>query len=70
MSSAYFYSYAGAQLPVGIFSDVLGTGNTILIFVLLACLGTMIFELAQNTIVATVGRALIGLGVGGIYSYS
>jgi len=67
MSSAYFYSYAGAQLPVGIFSDVLGTGNTILIFVLLACLGTMVFGLAQNTIVATVGRALIGLGVGGIY---
>lgn len=67
MSSAYFYSYAGAQLPVGAFSDVLGTRKTILIFVLLASSGTIIFGLAQNIIVATVGRALIGLGVGGIY---
>ena len=67
MSSAYFYSYAGAQLPVGAFSDVLGTRKTILIFVLLASSGTIIFGLAQNIIVATVGRSLIGLGVGGIY---
>lgn len=67
MSSAYFYSYAGAQLPVGVLSDVLGTRKTILIFVLLACLGTIIFGLGQNIIIITVGRALIGLGVGGIY---
>lgn len=67
MSSAYFYSYAGAQLPVGVLSDVLGTKKTVLMFVLLAFLGTMIFGLAQNVVVATFGRALIGFGVGGIY---
>jgi len=67
MSSAYFYSYAGAQLPVGMFSDVLGTRRTILMFTLLSFLGTMMFALAQDIVVATLGRALIGLGVGGIY---
>jgi len=67
MSSAYFYSYAGAQLPVGMFSDALGTKKTILVFTSLACVGTVIFALAQNMVFATLGRALIGLGVGGIY---
>lgn len=67
MSSAYFYSYAGAQLPVGMFSDAFGTKKTILVFTSLACVGTVIFALAQNMVFATLGRALIGLGVGGIY---
>lgn len=67
VSSAYFYSYAGAQLPAGVLSDTLGIKKTILMFTLLTFVGTMTFGLAQNIVVVTVGRSLIGFGVGGIY---
>lgn len=67
MSSSYFYLYAAVQPPVGVLSDTLGPRRVITIFTLIACVGAMIFGIAPNMTMATVGRALIGLGVGGVF---
>jgi sugar phosphate permease len=67
MSSAYFYLYAAVQPPVGLLSDTLGPRCVISLFTLIACMGSVIFGTAPNITVATIGRALIGIGVGGVF---
>ncbi len=67
MSSSYFYLYAAVQPPVGVLSDTLGPRRVITVFTLIACIGAVIFGSAFNMTMATVGRALIGFGVGGIF---
>ena len=67
MSSSYFYLYAAVQPPVGVLSDTWGPRRVIAVFTLIACIGTVIFGSACNMTLATVGRALIGMGVGGIF---
>jgi len=67
MASAYFYLYAAVQPPVGVLSDTIGPRRVVAIFTLIACLGCLIFGLAVNMLMAGIGRALIGIGVGGIF---
>jgi len=67
MSSAYFWSYAAAQIPVGIALDRTGVRNTIGVFGILAIAGNLIFALGATISIVTIGRALVGFGVGGFY---
>lgn len=67
MSSAYFYLYAAVQPPVGVLSDTLGPRRVIASFTVIACMGAVIFGTASNMTMATLGRALIGIGVGGVF---
>jgi sugar phosphate permease len=67
MSSAYFYLYAAVQPPVGYLSDTWGPRAVTTLFAVIACLGALLFGLAPNLTVATLGRALIGVGVGGVF---
>lgn len=67
MSGMYFYSYAAAQIPVGIMLDKIGTRKTLTVLGLVASLGNLIFSLSPTVSVLAVGRALIGFGVGGFY---
>jgi MFS family permease len=67
MSSAYFYSYAVAQLPVGVLADTIGSRKTVGLFALITLFGTLIFAFASNVMVLSIGRALIGFGGGGIF---
>lgn len=67
MASTYFYLYAAVQPPVGILSDTIGPRRVVTIFTLVACLGCLVFGYAQNMLMASIGRALIGIGVGGIF---
>lgn len=67
MASAYFYLYAAIQPPVGLLSDTIGPRRVVTIFTLISCLGCLVFGLAPNMFMAGVGRALIGIGVGGIF---
>lgn len=67
MASAYFYLYAAVQPPVGLLSDTIGPRRVVTIFTLISCLGCLVFGLAPNMFVAGCGRALIGIGVGGIF---
>jgi len=67
MSSMYFYVYAFEQPLVGHLSDVLGPRQVVGFWSFVATLGCVIFGLAPNIGWASVGRGLIGFGVGGVY---
>jgi sugar phosphate permease len=67
MSSMYFYLYAFEQPLVGYLSDRLGPRRVIGYWSMAAAAGCFLFGMAPNIGWASVGRALIGLGVGGVY---
>lgn len=67
MSSAYFYLYAAVQPPVGILSDTWGPRIVCTIFTIIAGMGAILFAVAPNITIATLGRSLIGIGVGGVF---
>jgi sugar phosphate permease len=67
MSSMYFYPYAVEQPLVGYLSDRLGPRRVVVFWSLIAALGCVVFALAPSIGWASVGRALIGFGVGGVY---
>lgn len=67
MSSMYFYLYAFEQPLVGYLSDRLGPRRVIGYWSLVAAAGSFLFGMAPSIGWASVGRALIGLGVGGVY---
>jgi len=65
MSSMYFYLYALEQPLVGHLSGVLGPRKVVGFWSLVATLGCVLFGLAPTIGWATIGRGLIGFGVGG-----
>ena len=67
MSGMYFYSYAAAQIPVGIMLDKIGTRKTLTILGLVASCGNLIFSLSPTVPILALGRGLVGFGVGGFY---
>lgn len=67
MSSMYFYFYALEQPLVGHLSDALGPRKVVGFWSLVATLGCVLFGLAPTIGWATIGRGLIGFGVGGVY---
>ena len=67
MSSMYFYFYALEQPLVGYATDRMGPKRVVGFWTLVATLGCVLFGLAPTIGWATVGRGLIGFGVGGVY---
>jgi sugar phosphate permease len=67
MSSMYFYAYALEQPLVGYLADRLGPRRVVGFWSLVATLGCILFGLAPSITWASIGRALIGFGVGGVY---
>ncbi|RPJ17661.1 MAG: MFS transporter [Desulfobacteraceae bacterium] len=67
MSSMYFYLYAFEQPFVGYLTDRLGARRVIAYFTFAAAAGSFMFALAPGIIWASAGRALIGIGVGGVF---
>lgn len=67
MSSMYFYLYALEQPLVGYLADRLGPRRVIAYWTMVAAIGCILFGLSPNIGWATAGRALIGIGVGGVY---
>jgi sugar phosphate permease len=67
MSSMYFYIYALNQPLVGFLADRIGPRRVIAYWTLTAGAGCFIFGMAPSIGWASVGRALIGFGVGGVY---
>jgi sugar phosphate permease len=66
MSSMYFYPYALEQPFVGHLSDSLGPRRVLGIWSVIASLGCVLFSMAPNVTWASMGRGLIGFGVGGV----
>ncbi|MBM3241639.1 MFS transporter [Candidatus Poribacteria bacterium] len=67
LSSAYFYPYAIMQLPAGLLSDSLGPRKIVTIFLVVACIGAVLFGLSPNIGTAIVARFLVGFGVSMIF---
>ncbi len=67
MSSMYFYLYALEQPLVGYLADRLGPRKVVGYWSIVAAVGCFIFGLAPSIGWASAGRALIGIGVGGVY---
>jgi len=63
LTSAYFLTFAGAQLPLGILMDRYGPRRVNATMLLVAALGAVVFASAEGLLVLVLGRALIGLGV-------
>lgn len=63
LTSAYFITFAGAQLPLGVLMDRYGPRRVNATMLLIGAAGTLVFSLAQGLPALLIGRALIGLGV-------
>jgi predicted MFS family arabinose efflux permease len=62
LSSAFFFSFAAAQIPVGIAIDRYGPKRTMMATAVLAVLGTVLFALAPSAPLLVLARVIIGIG--------
>lgn len=62
LSSLYFYTYAGLQIPIGLLLDRWGPRRMLTAAALLSALGSALFAVAPSLMPAYLGRALIGVG--------
>ena len=67
IASSYFYLYSAVQPPVGILVDTIGPRMVVTIFTFVAAIGGFLFASAGSATTATIGRALVGAGVGGVF---
>ncbi len=63
LTSLYFVTFAGFQIPLGMLLDRFGPRKVDAGLLVLAALGSLLFGLAQNKGMLIAGRLLIGLGV-------
>ncbi|MBM3502454.1 MAG: MFS transporter [Alphaproteobacteria bacterium] len=66
LNSAFFFGFAAAQLPIGVLLDRWGPRITVPLTMLLAVAGAAVFYAASSAIGLTIGRALMGIGTGGV----
>jgi MFS family permease len=60
LSAAYFYGYAGMQVPVGILLDRFGPRRLMTVAAFVCAGGCVLFATAETLAAATAGRVLIG----------
>ena len=65
LTSAYFLTFAAAQIPLGMLLDRFGPRRVQAVLYSVAALGAVLFALGDNAATLTLGRALIGAGVSG-----
>jgi predicted MFS family arabinose efflux permease len=70
LSSTFFISFAVAQVPCGLALDRFGARITIGLFMWISVLGTALFYLADNYLIAFLGQALIGIGCAPVFTGS
>ncbi len=63
LTSAYFFSFALLQLPLGFWLDRYGPRIVEMLLLVVAVVGALVFAFADNVTMLWVGRALIGVGV-------
>lgn len=63
LSSAFFYTFALFQIPMGVLLDRIGPRKVLTFFALVGASGAFVFALAGDFYIALVGRGLIGIGM-------
>src|SRR5436189_7694 len=67
LAAIYFYVYAAMQIPAGVLADTLGVRIAAAAGAMVAGVGSIVFSVAPNLGMASVGRFLIGLGVSVVF---
>ncbi len=67
LAAMYFYIYTAMQIPAGVLADTLGARVTVSAGTLVAGCGSVLFGMAGTFAGASVGRALVGLGVSVVF---
>lgn len=65
MTSAYFFTFALVQLPLGIILDRYGPRKVQAALLIVAAMGASLFAFGNDAITLAIGRGLIGIGVSG-----
>src|ERR671915_1859421 len=65
LTSMYLLAFAAFQLPLGVLLDRYGPRRVVAALLCVAAAGAATFALAQDFVMLSLGRALIGLGVSG-----
>lgn len=60
--SAFFWSHAAVQIPIGIFSDKYGANRVVKVCVIILTIGVIAFVLSNNMTEFLISRILMGLG--------
>ncbi|HYD56433.1 MAG TPA: MFS transporter [Burkholderiales bacterium] len=63
LTSMYMLAFAAIQLPVGVLLDRYGPRRVVTVLLCVAGAGALTFGLAQDFVMLSVGRAMIGIGV-------
>lgn len=63
LSSAYFVTFAVAQIPIGVYLDSHGPRRVETVLLVIAALGALLFAFGDGLWGLVIGRGLIGLGV-------
>ena len=65
MTSAFFLAFAGIQIPLGMALDRFGPRRTHAVLLVIAAAGAVLFSQGEGTLVLTLARAIIGIGMAG-----
>ena len=66
-AAAYFYVYAGLQLPVGLMTDRIGPRKVLTAALIVTTLGTFTISLADSFLVLMIGKIVMSCGMACIY---
>jgi MFS family permease len=66
LGSAFFYTFALFQIPMGVLLDRIGPRRVISFFVLVGASGAFVFACAGSFYTAFAGRALLGIGMAAV----
>ncbi|RJR32807.1 MAG: MFS transporter [Desulfobacteraceae bacterium] len=64
LSAFYYYSYVAVQIPTGVLADVWGPRRILGTGAIVAALGSVLFSIAPDILIANAGRLMIGASVG------
>lgn len=63
MSAAFFYAFAGMQIPIAVYLDRIGPRRTMLVLNLVAVVGALFFARADCSAELVLARGLLGIGM-------
>jgi len=70
LAATYYYLYTAMQIPAGVLADTVGSRILVTVGNAVSGLGSIWFGLAASFGQASIGRALVGLGVFGWCSWA
>ena len=67
LAAVYYYIYTAMQIPAGVLADTLGARISVTLGNVVSGIGSILFGMAATLWEASVGRALVGLGVSVVF---